>query len=189
MARTLYVKNMVCPRCVMTVESILDRYNIPYKEVKLGQAILDQDIDDKLVEEIDNELRKVGFELISDPKKIIVEQIKAVVIEYIRYDTLGNKKVNFSDYLTQRIGKSYSYLSEIFSKSEGKTIERYLILQKIERVKELISYGEMNFSEIAYELNYSSVAHLSRQFKQITGMTLSQFREKALSERKSLDQL
>ena len=189
MARTLYIKNMVCPRCVMTVESILERYNIPYKEVKLGQAILEQDIDQETINKIQEDLRRVGFELIQDQRQIIVEQIKNIVIEYIRYDTLGNKKINFSDYLSERLGKSYSYLSEIFSKSEGKTIERYLILQKIERVKELITYGEMNFSEIAYELNYSSVAHLSRQFKQITGMTLSEFRDRAREERKSLDQI
>jgi AraC-like DNA-binding protein len=141
------------------------------------------------LQKIQKDLNKVGFELIMDPKQIIIEQIKTAVIDYIRYDTLGNKKVNFSDFLSEKLGKSYSYLSEIFSKAEGKTIERYLILQKIERVKELISYNEMNFSEIAYELNYSSVAHLSRQFKQITGMTLSQYRELAIKERKSLDKI
>ncbi len=189
MAYILYIKNMVCPRCVMTVEGILERHNIPYKEVKLGQAILEQDLDQQTIDRIQEELRQVGFELILDQRQILIEQIKKLVIEYIHYDTLGSKKINFSDYLTGHLGKSYPYMSEIFSKSEGKTIERYLILQKIERVKELISYGEMNFSEIAYELNYSSVAHLSRQFKQITGMTLSEFRDQAKQSRKSLDQV
>jgi AraC-like DNA-binding protein len=187
--KSINIKNMVCPRCITAVEQTLKKLNIEYIEVKLGEAIImaNDNIDYNL---LDKELNKIGFELIMDNNVQIVEQIKSIIIKYIHHNKENELlNVNFSDIITQKIGKDYSYISKIFSENENITIEKYIISQKIERVKELISYNELNFSEIAFLLHYSSPAHLSKQFKNITGLTLSQYKKQDKKHRKTLDKL
>lgn len=187
--RSLHIKNMVCPRCITAVEQTLNKLNIPFEEVKLGQAILNIDKNKIDFEILDKELRNIGFELIQDKNIKLVEEIKNIIIDYTHHSDNNSFTINFSNYLSTKIDKDYSYISNIFSETEKTTIEKYLILQKIERVKELISYSELNFSEIAFKLNYSSVAHLSKQFKQITGLTLTQFKNSENKERNHLSDI
>ncbi len=185
----LYIKNMVCRRCIITTEQILNKLNIPFTEVKLGQVILKthkNKIDLKL---LDNELQAVGFEIIDDKKSKIISRIKTEVIKYIHHTPELKRKINFSDYLAEKIGQDYSYLSKLFSSVEAQTIEKYIILQKIEKVKELLIYNEMSLSEISYELEYSSVQHLSRQFKDVTGLTPTAFKKLEFKRRKGLDKV
>ena len=173
--RTIFIKNMVCPRCITAVEETLTKLNISYTEVKLGEVIVgDKEIDYDI---LDKELRKIGFELIQDKSQIIVERIKTLIIDFIHHNEAESLKLNFSQYLSQKLNRDYSSLSSVFSEKENLTIEKYIILQKLERVKELISYGELNFSEIAFKVNYSSVSHLSRQFKKHFGVTLSAYQD------------
>jgi AraC-like DNA-binding protein len=174
---------------MMSVESILQKYDIKYKEVRLGQAILEKEIDKNTLKKIEQDLENVGFEILLSPELILVEQVKNLIIEYVHCDKINNPKINLSDFLTNKLAKSYSVIAENFKQHTEDTIEKYFIKQRIERVKELITYGELNFSEIAFKLNYSSVAHLSRQFKQSTGMTLSEFRKLAMNDRKPLDKV
>ena len=173
----------------MTVEQTLRKLTIPFTKVTLGRAEVTSEINPAEISLLDKELKAVGFELINDKNLQLVENVKTLVIEYIHYSDEQNLKVNFSDFLSEKLNKGYSYISNLFSETENITIEKYLILQKIERVKELISYNEYNFSEIAYKLNYSSVAHLSKQFKQITGFTLSQYKNNKNKQRKSISKL
>ncbi len=177
---------MVCPRCVLAVKKTLERLNIPYSGVRLGEAVLDTTEVD--MGQLNTELQKIGFEIIQRKNDILVEQIKILVIDFIRHQQ-QNVKTNFSRYLREKTEHDYAYLSKIFSETEHITIEKYVILQKIERVKELISYGELNFSEIALMLHYSSSAYLAKQFKSITGMTLSEYKKSQLKPRKNIDKL
>ena len=185
----LHIKNMVCPRCVAAVKEILTSLQIPFINVKLGEAVLN--IDKKQIdkERLDEELRKIGFELIDDEKSRIVSQIKTEIIKYIHHSPDLIRKVNFSDYLSDKIGQTYSTLSRLFSSVEAQTIEKYIILQKIEKVKELLIYNELSLSEISYELDYSSVQHLSRQFKETTGLTPTAFKKLEVGNRKPLNEV
>ncbi len=180
---------MVCDRCIMSVKQILDEQKLPWSCVELGRAKVKADPDQINYDLIDDKLKSIGFELIRDKNKILVESVKNLIVEHIHHNEGEKLKINFSDYLSGEIGKDYTYISSEFSKSEGVTIEKFIILQKIERVKELISYDELNFSEIAFKVNYSSMAHLSRQFKNITGMTLSQYKATQIKKRKTLDKV
>jgi len=188
MAQTvIHIKNMVCPRCISAVKDTLSQLNIPYSEVKLGEAIIEtKEIDFDL---LDIELKKIGFELIQDKNQKIAEQIKALIIDLIHHSDDTDLKTNLSDFLSTKLNKNYTLLSKVFSEYEGLSIEKYYILQKIEKVKELITYGELTFSEIAYRLNYSSLSHLSKQFKSVTDKTLSAYKKDYSSHRKTLDQL
>ncbi len=180
---------MVCPRCISSVKQILSEMNIPYSEVKLGEAIVNIEkgkIDLALFEK---KLKEIGFELIDDKKSKILSQIKTEIIKYIHFSPDFVKKVNFSDYLSEKIGYDYSYLSKLFSSAEAQTIEKYIIQQKIEKVKELLIYNELSLSEISYELDYSSVQHLSRQFKDVTGMTPTAFKKLDKHKRKPLNEI
>lgn len=172
---------MVCPRCVTAVEQTLQKLKIPFLEVKLGEAIVTTDNIDYST--LDKELRAIGFEIIHDKNKKIVEQIKTLIVDLIHHNKGESLEINFSEYLSKKIGYDYSYISNIFSKEENTTIEKFIIIQKIERVKELIAYNELNFSEIAFNLNYSSASHLAKQFKKVTGQTLSEYKENALTNR------
>ena len=185
----LHIKNMVCPRCISAVKQTLTELNIPFIDVKLGEAVLS--INKKQIDRdlLDKKLQKIGFELIDDEKSYIVSQIKTEIIKYIHHTPDLIRKVNFSDYLSDKIGQSYSSLSRLFSSVEAQTIEKYIILQKIEKVKELLIYDEMTLSEISYELDYSSVQHLSRQFKDVTGMTPTQFKKLENKSRKPLNEI
>lgn len=185
----LYIKNMVCDRCKMVVRQELEKLGVEPLTVELGQVSLRQPPDDELLEQLRSALENVGFELLDDKKSQVINQVKNLIIELVHYGKAKGLKVNYSHFLAQEIGRDYSYLSNLFSEVEGTTIEQFIIHQKIERVKELLVYGEHNISEIANELGYSSVAHLSNQFKKVTGLTPSHFKTMGQQKRKPLDQV
>ena len=185
----LYIKNMVCPRCIMAVRDILNRLEIPFVEVKLGEVYLKEPKQQYDLKALQEELHGVGFELVEDQQIQFVSRIKALIIDLVRNPESRKNPYNFSTYLAQNLGKNYHYLSNVFSENEGITIEKYLILQRIEYVKELLIYDEYSLSEIAWKLRYSSVAHLSNQFKQVTGFTPTAFKKLQHKDRQSLDQL
>ncbi|KAA9332604.1 AraC family transcriptional regulator [Adhaeribacter soli] len=180
----LAIKNMVCARCVRVVKEELEKLGLTVDQVELGEATVSGTADR---EEIKETLAAAGFELLEDKKAKLVEQIKNYIIWLVQHPEARN--TNYSDKIAEHLGKDYHYLSQLFSASENVTIERYIILQKIERVKELLVYDELNLSEIAYELGYSSVAHLSNQFKQVTGFTPTAFKKLKNHHRQPLDRL
>ena len=165
---------MVCNHCVAAVRNVLADAGLTVIDVELGRADIADNLTDEGLTEVARRLEASGFELITDPAKDIVETIKREIIMMVRSTEPSFKKL--SDYLSDRLGRDYKSVSRIFSETEGRTIENYAILQKIERVKELLLDGQLTVSEIAWQTGYSSVAHLSRQFKDITGMTPSEFR-------------
>lgn len=178
---------MVCDRCKMVVAHELQQSGFRPVQITLGEVELAQTLTDKDVEVIKESLKKVGFELINDQKSKLINQVKTLVIDFIHHGKPNVLKMNMSMYLAQQIGRDYSYLSNLFSEVEGTTVEQYIILQRIEKAKELMVYGEKNVSEIATQLGYSSVAHLSNQFKKVTGLTPSHFKSIGSERRKSLD--
>ena len=180
------IKNMVCNRCIMAVSQIFDDEGIKVEHIQLGKVKTSKEIESETLERISGKLKKVGFEIIHDSKSRIIEEIKTISIDYV-YQHNGENEMNFSDYLTDKLNLDYPYLSTLFSSVEGTTIEKHLINLKIERVKELLVYDEKNLSEIAWQLGYSSVAHLSGQFKKVTGFTPSYFKKLGEAKRKSLD--
>ncbi|RZL49430.1 MAG: AraC family transcriptional regulator [Pedobacter sp.] len=185
----LYIKNMVCDRCKMVVKTELEKLGFNPIYVTLGEVeIAEKQVNTKQITALQLMLNGFGFELLTDKKKQLVEQIKAIIIELAHYGT-DALKVNLSAYLSEKLVVDYTHLSAIFSEVEQSTIEKYFIKQKIEKVKELLSYGEISLSEIANLLNYSSVAHLSAQFKKITGQTPSQYKSNQKVVRKTLDQI
>jgi len=183
---TLHVKNMVCPRCIDTVKEIFEDLRIKTSSVKLGEVSVLTALSNDKHTQLSEALVKRGFELLEDSKSKYITQIKAILINQIHHKNEA-LKVNFSDLLSDKLNHDYSYLSRLFSTVEGITIERYILMQKIERVKELIFYNEFTLSEIAYQMNYSSTAHLSTQFKKETGMTPTQFKNQRTILRKSID--
>ena len=184
----LHIKNMVCNRCIMAVKSQLESLVLQPESVELGIAILPEKVTDKVYQTVKDALEPLGFELIDDKKSQMTELIKNAIIELVHYH--DNKlKVNLSDYLASRFHRDYSTLSKFFSEATNTTIEKYLIAQKIERVKELLVYGELSLNEIADKLNYSSTAYLSSQFKNVTGLTPSHFKKMKENKRKSLDEV
>lgn len=185
----LYIKNMVCDRCKAAVKQDLERLSIDYKSISLGMVELNTMPAETQLSDLRNSLTQQGFELIEDKTARLISRIKAVVIEFVREHDRHSAKTKFSEFLTEKLHKDYSSLSKLFSDVEGVTIEKYLILQKIEHVKELLVYDELNLSEIAYELNYSSIQHLSNQFKKVTGLTPSHFKKIGLLKRKPLDKV
>ncbi len=188
-ATTLHIKNMVCNRCIRVVTEELTKLGLQIKTVELGEAVVTDEPGDEKLEQIGNVLSKNGFELIDDRKGQMIDHIKTVIIELIHYQKEKGEHVNFSDYLSKKIGYDYSYLSNLFSSVEGTTIEKYIIHQKIEKAKELLVYDELTLSEISWQLGYSSVQHLSRQFKKITGLTPSHFKKVKENRRKPLDEV
>ena len=184
----LHIKNMVCPRCIMAVRDLLHRYEIPFSSVSLGEAIVEKKLDDNERAEIREALEAIGFELIEDKRTLTAEKVKQAILRLVRQENNGIQ-TNLSDYLEAQCGQAYSALSKLFSDVCGTTIEKYFIAQKIERVKELLDDNELTLGEIADLMNYSSTAYLSAQFKQVTGMTPSQFKQRAQSARKSIDQI
>ena len=184
----LYIKNMVCDRCIMAVRSELERQNLSYKNVKLGEVELTAPPSKDQLKNLQEGLTSIGFEVLNDNKAQIVEKIKNVIVSLIHR---GEEDLNLklSALLEAKLQKDYHYLTTLFSSVEGVTIEKYAILQRIEKVKELLVYDEQSLSEIAYTMNYSSVQHLSQQFKKVTGLTPSQFRELKENNRKPIDKL
>ena len=184
----LIVKNMVCPRCIKVVREELEKLGYTVNKVKLGEVELAQTEDELDYKAIKESLQKEGFELIEDSKEKLVNAIKTEIINVIqKYKHEDLEKIVFSKYLSKQLRKDYFLLSSLFSKIEGITIEQFIISQKIEKAKELLRYGELTLSEIAYELGYTSVQHLSNQFKKITGMTASQFSKNSESLRNPID--
>jgi len=181
----LLIKNMVCQRCIMTVENTLHKLDMPFANVFLGEAELLNDPDGSKLNILGQELNKVGFELIETRINKIVEDIKKLVLAYIT-DQSDNKKKKLSSYITQHIHYDYSYLSDLFSSIEGITIEQFFIVQRIEKVKELIVYEELSLTEIAWQTGFSSVHHLSTQFKKVTGLTPSHFKKIGAEKRKPI---
>jgi len=181
----LLIKNMVCDRCIMVVRELLEKLGLQPLEVKLGEAdIAAEHLDAAQLEHLAESLRGLGFELIEDRRSRLAEQVKTAVIELVHRG--GTDNLKHSEYLAQRTGIDYAQLSKAFTETAGTTIEQYIIQQKIERVKELLSYGEMTLSEIAWEMDYSSVAALSNQFKKVTGMTPSAWKAADEKSRKAL---
>ena len=184
----LHVKNMVCKRCILVVENELERLGIQTLKVSLGEIELKNTIDAAAKMELDEHLKSFGFELIDDKKGKLIEQIKTLIIDLVHHKN-GVLSINLSDFLANQLHYDYSYLSHLFSEIEGTTLEHYFIAQKIEKVKELLVYNELTLSEIADQLNYSSVAHLSSQFKKMTGLTPSHFKKVKQEKRKPLDEV
>ncbi|MGB1206051.1 MAG: helix-turn-helix domain-containing protein [Chitinophagales bacterium] len=184
----IQIKNMVCPRCLNSVRNILIDLQIPYNNIQLGEVTLASILQKEKKKQLAEKLKVVGFELLDDKESKIINSIKAYLIEMIHYEKHQNHQ-NISVVLSQHLNMDYSSLSKIFSKMEGLTIEKYIIYQKVERIKELLSYNEMTISEIAFQMNYSSSAHLSNQFKKVTGLTPSQFKKNNIANRKTLDEI
>lgn len=184
MKQTLYIKNMVCNRCKSTVLQELNALGYDIKSVELGQIILNENtaIQHSKLEEV---LKKHGFEIIKEEAEVLIEEIKIELIKKIE----NQDNANLSSFLTKRFNSSYSALSKLFSKTEGITIEKYEINLKIEKVKELIQLGQLNFSQIAYSLDYKNSSHLARQFKNVTGMSMTAFKNLRRWDRKSMDQI
>jgi AraC-like DNA-binding protein len=180
------IKNMVCPRCIMAVETVLNDHSIKYKEVILGEITLYKEIEEEEKKKISDDLEKLGFEVLSDKKTQTIERIKTIIIETIHHDDELEHFGNISEYISRALGHNYSSLSKLFSDVEGITIEKYMINQKIEKAKELLIYGELNINEIAISLGYSSSQHLSTQFKTITGLSPSEFKKDRSHSRKPL---
>ncbi len=180
---------MVCNRCVMVVKQVLEDTSLHPLHIKLGEVELQEpDLDVTTLEKLKTSLLQLGFELIDDKKSRIIEQVKNLVIDLVHYKE-DAPRIKHSEYISQHLHYDYSYLSNLFSEVEGITIEQYIISQKIERVKELLVYNELTLSEIAWQMGYSSVAHLSTQFKKVTGLTPSHFKEVKKHKRTALDEV
>lgn len=185
----LNIKNMVCPRCIKTVEEELRKIGLNIEHIELGKVELKGQIETETIKKIDKVLTENGFELIYDKKNQIIDKIKTTIIEIIHYEKEIPNNVNISDFIARELGYDYSYLSNLFSSVEGTTIEKYIVQQKIEKVKELLTYDELSLTEISYQLDYSSVQHLSNQFKKITGFSPSQYKKLEENKRNPLDKV
>ena len=187
-ACVLHIKNMVCRRCIMVVTEALTRIGLVPLHVELGEAVLRDPVSPQSRPAIKEAIEEYGFELIDDKRTRLVEQIKLSVIELARKEG-AQPAINLSDFLAERMHRDYGSLSKLFSEVNGISVERYFILQKIERVKELLVYDELSISQIADRLNYSSAAHLSSQFRNVTGMSPSQFKQLKGSRLRPLDEI
>jgi AraC family transcriptional regulator len=172
----IFIKNMVCVRCKMIVKTVLDSLDIQFEEVELGRATLSSDLDPDKKRELNTALKEYELELLEAPKQILVERIKVSIIEMVQ-SSKGEKTLKFSELLSRKLNRDYTYLANVFSETERSTIEKFYILKKVERVKELMLYEGMSIKEISFQLSYSSVAHLSTQFKAITGTTPGRFKK------------
>jgi AraC-like DNA-binding protein len=172
----IYIKYMVSNRCKMAVKEELKKLGLHYIVVDLGEVDLMEDLSGEQREQLNKGLMSSGLELMDDKKAILIEKIKTIIIEMVHYSP-DLIKVNFSDFLSDKLHHEYKYLANLFSEVQGTTIEHYMIAHKVERIKELIIYDEMNMTEIAYMMNYSSVAHLSNQFKKATGLSPSHYKQ------------
>ncbi len=179
---------MVCNRCIMVVQHEMEKLGLSVKNITLGEVLLEKELTDEQKQNLVKVLNSLGFELIDDKKSRIIEKIKNVIIDLIHHQD-NNMKTNLSEVLSTELHHDYNYLSNLFSEVEGTTIEKYFIAQKIEKVKELLVYDELSLSEIAFRLNYSSVAYLSNQFKKVTGLTPSHFKQIRGNKRKPLDEV
>jgi AraC-like DNA-binding protein len=184
--KILHIKNMVCPRCISAVEKALEELSIEYSSVQLGEVILKELLTNDKREELSSHLDALGFELLGSRKSVLISRIKTLIIEQVHYKSEPLKE-RFSAFLSKKLFHDYGYLSHLFSSVEGITIEKFIMIQKIERVKELLFYNELTLSEIAHQLGYSSVSHLSSQFKKETGMTPTQFKKQNKPAHRPID--
>lgn len=183
-----FIKNMVCNRCIMVVQLVFESLGSPPVRISLGEVETANPISNDKLDKLRKTLVGYGFELIDDTKSQLIEKIKNVVVQSIHHNH-EDLKVNYSEYIESNLNRDYAYLSSLFSEVEGTTIEKYIINQKIERVKELLVYDELTLSEIADQMGYSNVAYLSNQFKKVTGLTPSHFKQVKENKRKPLDQI
>ena len=184
----LYIKNMVCIRCKMSVESELKKLGLHYSYIELGETEIMEDLTAEQLKQLGNALEKSGLQLMDDKKSILVERIKTTIIDLVHFRD-DQIRVNLSDYLSEKLNHNYTYLSNLFTEVRGTTIEKFYLSHKIEKAKELLVYDELNLSEIAHKLHYSSVAHLSNQFKKMTGLTPSHFKNLKHKKRITLGNL
>jgi AraC-like DNA-binding protein len=182
----IYIKNMVSNTCKLVVKDALNKLNLHYIFINLGEVEIMENISKNQREELKAYLQKMGLELTNDKKTILIEKVKDTIVEMIHYadDMI---KVNFSDYLSEKLNYDYTYLSNLFSEVQGTNIQNFVLLLKVERVKELITYDELTISEIAYKMNYSSVAHLSNQFKKVTGFSPTYFKHLREKRRNAIE--
>jgi len=184
----IYVKYMVSLRCKMVVKEELKKLGLHFILVDLGEIEIMEDISDIQRNELKLALLTSGLELMDDKRAVLIEKVKTVIIEMVHYsDELP--KINYSDYISEKLDYDYTYLSNLFSEVKGITIQQFIIIHKIERVKELLLYNEMNLTEISHKLQYSSVAHLSNQFKKITGLTPSEFKRLKFKHRNTIEEI
>lgn len=184
----LFLKYMVSLRCKILVKAELEKLGLHWITVELGEAVIKEDISADMWKKLDQQLRKSGIELIEDKKSIFIEKIKIIIIELVHYSE-EPLQVNLSDYLQQKLEHEYTHLANLFSESQGITIEHFYIMHRVERIKELLMYDELNITEIAWQMHYSSVAHLSAQFKKITGLTPSFFKKIKQKKRRTLEDI
>ena len=184
----LYIKYMVSLRCKMVVKDALNDLGLHYIMIDLGIVEISEELTEDQREKLKKALLVSGLELMDDKKSIIIEKIKNVIIEMVHYSD-EMPKVNYSEYISQKLGQDYTHMSKIFSEVKGITIEHFIIFHKIEKVKELLLYDELNLTQISYILDYSSVAHLSKQFKKVTGLTPSYFKQLKTKRRNGLDSI
>ena len=188
--KTLHIKNMVCNRCIKVVREEMEKLNYNVFDIELGEVILTSDKDNFNMDRIRTALENNGFELIDSRNANIIERVKILIINLIHHNSFKNfSEINLREEIGKEAGLSYQYVSTLFSSMQGITIEKYIIHQKIEKVKELLVYAELTLSEIAYSLGYSSVQHLSNQFKKITGLSPGYFKKLKSKKRKPLDKI
>lgn len=178
---------MVCHRCILAVEKELEKLSIPYEEVKLGQVKFKDDPATEVFGRFKANIEKLGFEILDDERQMLIEKIKTELIDLISFEQVPDFKL--SEYLSRKLHRDYSILSNLFSSVEGQSIETFFIKLRIEKVKEHLVYGELSLSEIAYKLGFSSVSHLSSQFKKWTGFSPTKFKSMGFNDRKNLDNL
>jgi AraC family transcriptional regulator len=185
----LYIKNMVCDRCILVVRDLLEKKELPYKNIQLGEVELVDVPSSGQLEQLAGSLTQLGFELLDDRKTEMVNRIKTTIIQLIQNANSEELNKKTSVILSKKLGKDYHFLSNLFSTVEGVTIEKYIILQRIEKAKELLMYDELNIVQIAEQLGYSSVQHLSQQFKKVTGLSPSHFKKIKENRRRPLDKI
>lgn len=184
----LVIKNMVCPRCVASVEQILSQLDIPFQSVSMGEVVVSKSLTRDELSMLSERLENVGFEILDEPRSKLIEKIKTLLIQKVQQEDI-EPHFSLNAFLSSGMFREYSSLSKLFPEVEGITIEQFFILQKIEKAKELLFYNELSLAEIAWKLGYSSPQHLSSQFKRITGMTPGRFKKIGPSHRKPLDQI
>jgi AraC-like DNA-binding protein len=184
----LHIKYMVSNRCKMAVKEELKKFGLHFIVVDLGEVEIMETISTEQRERLKIALLGVGFELMDDRKAVLIEQIKNVIVEMVHH-TEETIKTNFSDFLSEKLKYDYTYMANLFSEVQGTTIEQFIISHKIERIKELIIYDELNITQIAWKMNYSSVAHLSNQFKKVTGLSPSHFKQLKNKRRSPIEEV
>jgi AraC family transcriptional regulator len=181
----LFIKNMVCDRCIVAVRRALEGQGLHPVEVRLGEATIEES---EVGEGLKDELETLGFELLDDKKRQLLDRIRNTIIRLVHY-TEGQPVLKYSEVISAELGYEYPYLSKLFSEAEGLTLEQYILRQKTEKIKEYLRYDELNLSQIADKMGYSSVSHLSTQFRKITGMSPTEFKREVRVSRTTLDRV